>query len=237
MRRIGLEYSSQDRENPQMALKSNETRAAMRQQCREALSAHIHNRLGLDIAPSQVRLQPPVEDGYAWSVTESKKSLLQSSLSNGSVGLFRAISEELGRSLEAVTPQTLQDSDLERDDDPGEEEDLRVHEEEDGSFTAKIRQLEGTNRELGVELDRTRVRLDDARSKRDRYQTKTRRLQSELEASSLRTSRLETELTRVRAGITEAMKALQSHGNQNSTSPAEERNGTGYQERSREVAP
>ncbi|CAG8268407.1 unnamed protein product [Penicillium salamii] len=197
-----------------MAFKSNETRAAMRKQCREALSAHIHNRLGLDVAPSEVRLQPPVEDGYAWSVTESKKSLLQSSLSNGTVGLFRAICEELGRSLEAVTPQTLHDSDSGRDDDPGEDE-------EDGSFTAKIRQLEGANRELGVELDRTRARLDDAHSKSDRFQKKSRRLRTELEASSLRTSRLETELTRVRAGVTEAMKALQSHGNQNSSSPAE----------------
>ncbi|CAG8074690.1 hypothetical protein N7541_000109 [Penicillium brevicompactum] len=218
-----------------MAFKSNETRAAMRQQCREALSAHIHNRLGLDVAPSQVRLQPPVEDGYAWSVTESKKSLLQSSLSNGTVGLFRAICEELGRSLEAVTPQTLHDSALGRDDDPGEDEDVRAQQDEDGSFTAKIRQLEGANRELGVELDRTRARLDDAHSKSDRFQEKSRRLRAEVEASSLRASRLEAELTRVRAGVTEAMKALQSHGNYNSSSPVGERDRN--QERSREVAP
>ncbi|KAJ5972501.1 uncharacterized protein N7479_002419 [Penicillium vulpinum] len=183
-----------------MAFKSNETRAAMRKQCREALSAHIYNRLGLDVAPSQVRLQPLVEDGYAWSVTESKKSLLQSSLSNGTVGLFRAICEELGRSLEAVTPQTLHDSNSGRDDDPGEDEDL------------------------GVKLDRTRARLDNAHSKSDRFQKKSHRLRAELKASLPRTSRLETELTRVRAGVTEVMKALQSHGNQNSSSPAEEHN-------------
>ncbi|OQE65448.1 hypothetical protein PENNAL_c0157G02251, partial [Penicillium nalgiovense] len=50
-----------------MVLSSNEKRAFSRQQCREALAAHIHNRLGLVVAPSQVRLQPSAGDGYAWS--------------------------------------------------------------------------------------------------------------------------------------------------------------------------
>lgn len=67
----------------------------------------IDERLGLLVAPSQVRLQPSTQDGYAWSVTKSKESLLQTSLSNGTVGLYQAIREELGRSLEAVSPRIL----------------------------------------------------------------------------------------------------------------------------------
>ena len=62
------------------------------------------------MAPNQVRLQPRAEDGYAWSVTEPNRHLLQSSLSGGNVRLYRSICDELGRSLEAVTPKTLQTS-------------------------------------------------------------------------------------------------------------------------------
>ena len=84
------------------------------------------DRLGLVVAPSDVRLQPSVGDKYAWSVTESKKSLLQTNLSSGSVGLYRSICEELGRSLEAVTPQTLQVARLERDHLPKKEVSIAI---------------------------------------------------------------------------------------------------------------
>ncbi|KAJ5346885.1 uncharacterized protein N7506_000138 [Penicillium brevicompactum] len=69
----------------------------------------------------------------------------------------------------------------------------------------------------GDELRHTRVRLDDARSDSGRFQTKSRLLQSELDTSSHRASRLETELTHVRGGITEVIKALQGHTGQNSS--------------------
>ena len=94
------------------------------------------NRLGLVVAPSQVRLQPSAGDGYAWSVTDSKKSLLQSNLGSGSVGLYRSIREELGRSLEAVTPQTLQVAQSERDHLPKEEVTIPIHRAASGACTA-----------------------------------------------------------------------------------------------------
>jgi len=94
------------------------------------------NRLGLVVAPGQVRLQPSAGDGYAWSVTESKKSLLQSNLGSGSVGLYRSICEELGRSLEAVTPQTLQVAQSERDHLPKEEVSIPIHQAASGACTA-----------------------------------------------------------------------------------------------------
>jgi hypothetical protein len=73
-------------------------------------------RLGLIVAPNQVRLHPRPEDGYAWSVTEPNKHLLQSSLSDGKIRIYRSICEELGRSLEAVAPETLQSSPLNQED-------------------------------------------------------------------------------------------------------------------------
>lgn len=93
-----------------MVKSSNEKRTLLKQQCREALSIHIYDRLGLVVAPAQVRLQPPPGYGYAWSVTESMAFLLKSNLSSGTVGLFQTIYKELGRSLEAVSPQVLQNA-------------------------------------------------------------------------------------------------------------------------------
>lgn len=66
------------------------------------------DRLGIVVEPIKVRLQPSVQDGYAWSVTASHASLLKTCLSNGGVGFYQTICKELGRSLEAVTPETLQ---------------------------------------------------------------------------------------------------------------------------------
>lgn len=74
---------------------------------RQANLRSLDDQLGLRIAPSQVRLQPSAEDEYAWSATESKAHLLDCSLGNGSVGLYEAICKELGRSIEAVRPETL----------------------------------------------------------------------------------------------------------------------------------
>lgn len=67
----------------------------------------LDNRLGLRITPAEVRLQPSYEDGYAWAVTNHKGHLLERSLSNGTVGLYDAICEELNKSIEAVHPETL----------------------------------------------------------------------------------------------------------------------------------
>ncbi|KAJ5775808.1 uncharacterized protein N7511_000819 [Penicillium nucicola] len=226
-----------------MVLTSNEKRAFLRQQCREALAAHIYDRLGLVVAPSQVRLQPSAGDGYAWSVTESKKSLLQSNLGSGNVGMYRSICEELGRSLEAVTPQTLQIAQLERDGIPREESGpVRGEEEDSGSFTAKIRELDCANLKMKNELDHTNIRLQDSLGENRTLQAKLGRLQDELDHTSIRlqesldenrtlhaklcrlqdemdhsssrATRFEDELVRVTSGITKAMQVLQDHQTQ-----------------------
>lgn len=198
-----------------MVLSSNGKRAFFRQQCREALSAHIHDRLGLVVAPGQVRLQPSAGDGYAWSVTESKKILLQSNLGSGSVGLYRSIREELGRSLEAVAPQTLQVVQSERGHLAKKEmQSAWSDERESGSFTAKIRDLECANREMSSELDRTRMHLEDSLRKKNELHAETLRLQDELGGISSRAGHLEDELVRVTRRISEAMQVLQAHQTQ-----------------------
>ena len=108
-----------------MSKSSNEKRFKLRKQCREALAAHIcicnpilpltqliflDDRLRLVVPPEKVRLQPRPEDGYAWSVAGTNADLLKSSLSSGSTRLYQLICSKLGRSLEAVNPQSLDTS-------------------------------------------------------------------------------------------------------------------------------
>jgi hypothetical protein len=67
----------------------------------------LDDQLRLVVAPERVRLQPRPEDGYAWSIARTNAGLLKSSLSSGSTSLYQLICKELGRSLEAVSPQSL----------------------------------------------------------------------------------------------------------------------------------
>ena len=76
------------------------------------------------------------------------------------------------------------------------------------SFTAQIRDLESANRDLGVELDQTRSRLEESLRESRHLKTETARLQGQLQASGSRARDLEVELARVRAGVTEAMQVL-----------------------------
>jgi hypothetical protein len=73
------------------------------------------DRLGLIIQPQAVRLQPAPEDGYSWCVTDSKAHLMKTSLSNGTVGLYDAICQEIGRSIEAVRPSRVPGAILDSD--------------------------------------------------------------------------------------------------------------------------
>ncbi|KAI2791725.1 hypothetical protein POX_c04601 [Penicillium oxalicum] len=190
-----------------MATSSNKKRALLNQQCREALSAHIENRLGIVIKPDKVRLQPPAEDGYAWSVTEESAWLLQSCLSSGKVGLYRAICNALGKSLEAVRPGDLPSSQPRQN---SRAELLQSSEDDDGSFTARIRELESTNDDLAAELERVNNRLEESLSKGRDLQTENQRLRNELRDSVNRVGDLGRELHHIKAGITEAMKVLQN---------------------------
>ncbi|KAJ5893248.1 hypothetical protein N7495_004939 [Penicillium taxi] len=152
-----------------MAISSNEKRALERKKCREALAAHIRKSL----------------DGYAWSVTEPNKHLLQSSLSGGNIRLYRSICEELGRSLKAVTPETLQTS---PSDHKSSAEEVREKDPEpqygdergNVSFTTQIRDLESINCDLGVELDQTRSHLERSLSESHNLKIEITRLQTQL---------------------------------------------------------
>ncbi|OQE70563.1 hypothetical protein PENNAL_c0114G05474 [Penicillium nalgiovense] len=201
-----------------MILSSNEKRALLRQQCREALAAHIHERLGLTVAPGRVRLQPSAADGYAWSVSKSQENLLRSNLSNGTVGLYQAIRDALGCSIEAVSPQTLRESDAgsfksmsdERPRSSKLSKPLGTA-SENHSFTATIRRLEGANRELTAELERGQIYSEELLEERQQWEAKYRGIYEELDNSKFLVKQLEKDLNRAHMGIAEAMEILKNN--------------------------
>ncbi|KAJ5531422.1 hypothetical protein N7527_004815 [Penicillium freii] len=115
------------------------------------------DRLDLIVAPSQVRLQPSSGDGYAWSITESKKSLLQSNLGSGSAGRLRRLLRRRYR-----LPKQNGTTYLEKSaEDRGKTRPV-YSEKESGSFTAKIRVLECANHDISGELNRIRIYLEES---------------------------------------------------------------------------
>ncbi|CAG8337805.1 unnamed protein product, partial [Penicillium salamii] len=186
---------------------SNEKRFKLRKQCREALAAHIYDRLRLVVAPERVRLQPRPEDGYAWSVARTNAGLLKSSLSSGSTRLYQLICRELGRSLEAVNPQSLDTSQSNTGGLPNE---YFSEGTVDGSFTAEICELKSTKSRIEEELGRTRSRLDDCRRECYTLRAEANELRHDLQILQSQNENLHDELVQNKVGIAGAIQTLSS---------------------------
>ncbi|KAJ5330516.1 hypothetical protein N7476_000299 [Penicillium atrosanguineum] len=188
-----------------MTKNSNQKRMKLRKECREALATHIYNRLGLVIAPGLVRLQPRPEDRYAWSVTESNDFLLQSSLSSGTISLYQSICQALGHSLEAVTPQTLVSSQSGREVlSYGANCEVKAN----GSFTAKICELEAANLQLNEELGRTRSHLQSSLHESHTLHAQVSDLRHELHAVASENNSLRGEIAQTKMGIAGVIETL-----------------------------
>ncbi|KAM4061275.1 hypothetical protein HRG_013743 [Hirsutella rhossiliensis] len=84
---------------------SNAERRRERDQCRERLSAHILDRLGIRTEPSEVRLIPREKDFYSWSILPDKPYLSRiflKNLSDHSISTYRLLSREVGHTFEAI---------------------------------------------------------------------------------------------------------------------------------------
>ncbi|KAJ5291470.1 hypothetical protein N7478_000721 [Penicillium angulare] len=185
-----------------MTLTSNGKRAQRRQECRKALAEHIYERLRLSVAPSRVRLRPAAEDGYAWSVAKTSAHLLETSLSNGSVGLYKNILEELGRTIEAVDPKTLALTEPVTQWDAGES--TRAE-----SFTAIIQKLEQENDRLESELDRQRTHIEELLRSEQEWVAKRGTLEQDLRHGHGVAMDLQEELKWTKTSVQEAIRCLQ----------------------------
>ncbi|KAH1310236.1 hypothetical protein KXW65_006032, partial [Aspergillus fumigatus] len=181
----------------------NEKRAQRRQQCREALANHIYDRLGLRIQPQAVRLQPAPEDGYTWSVTDSKAHLMKTSLSSGTVGLYDAICKEIGRSIEAVRPSREADEVLDSD--------LSPDFGEGDSFTAIIERLKRENGQLREEIGQLRDQIEKISRASQGWEMKNMQLERDIIRERSLIHELTEELSNVRSGVGKAVRLLLQH--------------------------
>ncbi|KAH8749125.1 hypothetical protein F5883DRAFT_436029 [Diaporthe sp. PMI_573] len=86
---------------------SNMDRRRGRDECREKLAQHICKRLGIEIKPADVRLNPRETDFYSWRVVQGKEEvyskIFAKNLSDHSTGIYRFLCREVGRSFESVS--------------------------------------------------------------------------------------------------------------------------------------
>ncbi|CAP94183.1 Pc16g15130 [Penicillium rubens Wisconsin 54-1255] len=209
-----------------MPKRSNEKRLKLNQQCREALAANIctrgplptitqlillDDRLGIVVAPEKVRLQPRPEDGYPWSVTSANASVLKSSLSSGKIHLYRKICNEIGHSIEAVSPHALGHSQSNTSCIPRESlEAESFGDGMDGSFTAEISKLKAANSSIEIELERTHARLNDCLDESHTVRAEANELRHDMQILRSHNKKLHDELTEAKAGIAGARRILNS---------------------------
>ncbi|CAI7617270.1 unnamed protein product [Penicillium pancosmium] len=190
---------------------SNTKRAQRRQECREALADHIYNQLGLTVPPNRVRLQPSVEDGYAWSASEEKRHLLETTLGRGTVGLYQNIIDEIGKSIEAVDPRILQKGSTSDGHDVKRQK--TKSDNSSGGFTEIIQRLELENKTLVEHVHNYRIEAEEFLNKEKELQTRLSSIQTEAEAYRQTIKKLEMELDDVTNNIVEAVKILKASRN------------------------
>ncbi|KAI9758898.1 MAG: hypothetical protein M1840_003738 [Geoglossum simile] len=123
---------------------SNLKRMEWNKICREQLSAHIYNRLGILIEPAQVRLKINTDDPYIWEKIEGKEHLFSRNMSDLSTGALKELYEGIGKSFAAVWKPPTRTS-------QAQENCLHSFNPE-VSFTVKINELEECITRLTHEL-------------------------------------------------------------------------------------
>ena len=107
---------------------NNSARAAYRTKCRRKLSEHIckvlinskllilnyiATKLGISVAPVEVRLITSADDLYTWQILPEKKYLFKKQLSKLSIGAYRELCRGVGISFEAIARATAESQSLE----------------------------------------------------------------------------------------------------------------------------
>ncbi|MCJ1448858.1 MAG: hypothetical protein MMC23_009377 [Stictis urceolatum] len=144
-----------------MSLPGNVNRTEYRVKCRQKLSDHIFNQIGVSIDPTEVRLITRDSDPYAWKVFPEKQHLSKKHLSKHSVGAYRQLCREVGKSFEAVQPSRSIVRDGEQSADGHEDTGKMTP---NVSFSAVIEDLQAETRALMLRLDESNKRIDDEKT-------------------------------------------------------------------------
>ncbi|KAL2036375.1 hypothetical protein N7G274_010908 [Stereocaulon virgatum] len=127
---------------------NNVKRAEWNKRCREELSAHIYNKLGITIEATQVRLKTNANDPYAWERMEEKEHLFSKNLSDLSTGQLKELCSGINKSFAPTYKRPVVSSHQKPDQDASF---LEVVEPE-LNFVAKIDELHRDNHRLACEI-------------------------------------------------------------------------------------
>ncbi|KAL8295053.1 hypothetical protein RB600_000834 [Gaeumannomyces tritici] len=132
---------------------SNVERRRGRDECRRKLAQHIYENLGVAVKPSEVRLNPRETDFYAWRFVPGKEEIFSKifskSLSDHSIGTFRLLCKEIGKSFEAVLSLQSSTSDI-----------IVPISTQKPSFSSLISQLQEENAKLYTQIQKVTSEKD-----------------------------------------------------------------------------
>ncbi|CAG8181904.1 unnamed protein product [Penicillium nalgiovense] len=187
-----------------MSKRSNEKRFKLNQQCREALAANICI-CGPHLTITQLIL---LDDRLRIVVLlkNANAGVLKSSLSSGKIYLYRKICNEIGHSIEAVSPHALGHSQSNTSYIPREAESFG--DGMDGSFIVETSKLKAANSSIEIELERTRARLNDCLGECHTVRAETNKLRHDMQILRSYNKKLYDELTEAKAGIARARRIL-----------------------------
>ncbi|KAJ5904731.1 uncharacterized protein N7473_001647 [Penicillium subrubescens] len=182
----------------------------------------VDERLGLTIAPGQVRLQPLPGDGYSWSATGTSAALLKKSLSSGNIWFYQSICEELGRSLEAVPVQVLKGTAKDKANEACPDSSRVIAGPCSSSFTETILRLEIAISKLKEELSCAHEHLNQSQAENNRLEQALSHTRNELENSTFENSNLRNELLSSQVRIAKAIQVLEVTAGKTATESPED---------------
>ncbi|KIM93152.1 hypothetical protein OIDMADRAFT_61938 [Oidiodendron maius Zn] len=144
---------------------SNLARSEWNKKCRERLSQHIQNKLGILIEPSQVRLKPNPDDVYSWEKMDDKGHLFSKNISDHSIRALKELYREVGQSFEVVENRK---SDVFRD---GSISGLHCP-KESNSYRSRIDELENCLTEQTSEIRHWKSKADFEAKMREQAEKK-----------------------------------------------------------------
>ncbi|KAH7031049.1 uncharacterized protein B0I36DRAFT_267715 [Microdochium trichocladiopsis] len=187
---------------------SNLERAKWRSTCRQLLSQHLQERLGLSIQPSNVRLHSTREDGYVWHFIPEVQHLFAKNLSEHSLRAYKELCEGVGKTFEAAVATSTEPL-------TGQHVFSSSTEPERLSFASHIGELQAQNDFLSQQVELLKLQLaQEAQSrisvteKLTEVQEKSRGMLQRLEASNRREQRSRTLIITYAQGLAQIAKIL-----------------------------
>lgn len=136
--------------------------------------------MGLEVLPSQIRLQPRREDGYRWSVDPAKRHLFQRALSKLSSGVYAELLSGIGEFFHAI-PASFENA----------------QSSSDAVLSSGLHELQAQNETLQEKLDYWKTFAESEGRARLSAETRLKCAEQTVQAVVLRQKRMQASLIKI----------------------------------------